>query len=192
MSHNKTPGEGTMAVWAGEEEPLWEGATQVPVVHSVSFGYDDLDKWLEIGQGKARGHIYSRNTNPTVRAFENKIRQLEGAASATSFASGMAAISNTLFTLLSPGDRIVSIKDSYGGTSKIFLEFLPRFNIEVTLCNTTDHEAIENAVSLGCKILYLESPTNPTMKMVDIIRLSKAARRVGALVVVDNRFCDTH
>lgn len=53
MSHNKTPGEGTMAVWAGEEEPLWEGATQVPVVHSVSFGYDDLDKWLEIGQGKA-------------------------------------------------------------------------------------------------------------------------------------------
>jgi cystathionine gamma-synthase len=188
MSHNKTPGEGTMAVWAGEEEPLWEGATQVPVVHSVSFGYDDLDKWLEIGQGKARGHIYSRNTNPTVRAFENKIRQLEGAASATSFASGMAAISNTLFTLLSPGDRIVSIKDSYGGTSKIFLEFLPRFNIDVTLCNTTDHEAIENAVSLGCKILYLESPTNPTMKIVDIIRLSNAARRVGALVVVDNTF----
>jgi cystathionine gamma-synthase len=188
MSHNKTPGEGTMVVWAGEEEPLWEGATQVPVVHSVSFCYDDLDKWLEIGQGKARGHIYSRNTNPTVRAFENKIRQLEGAASATSFASGMAAISNTLFTLLSPGDRIVSIKDSYGGTSKIFLEFLPRFNIDVTLCNTTDHEAIENAVSLGCKILYLESPTNPTMKIVDIIRLSNAARRVGALVVVDNTF----
>jgi cystathionine gamma-synthase len=188
MSHNKTPGEGTVAVWAGEEEPLWEGATQVPVVHSVSFGYDDLDKWLEIGQGKARGHIYSRNTNPTVRAFENKICQLEGAASATSFASGMAAISNTLFTLLSPGDRIVSIKDSYGGTNKIFVEFLPRFNIEVTLCNTTDHEAIEKAVGSGCKILYLESPTNPTMKIVDIIRLSNAARRVGALVVVDNTF----
>ena len=188
MSHDKTPGEGTMAVWAGEEEPLWEGATQVPVVHSVSFGYDDLDKWLEIGQGKAQGHIYSRNTNPTVRAFENKIRQLEGAASATSFASGMAAISNTLFALLSPGDRIVSIKDSYGGTNKIFIEFLPRFNIEVTLCNTTDHEAIEKAVSSGCKMLYLESPTNPTMKIVDIARLSNAARRVGALVVVDNTF----
>ena len=188
MSHNKTPGEGTMAVWAGEEEPFWECATQVPVVHSVSFGYDDLDKWLEIGQGKAQGHIYSRNTNPTVRAFEDKIRQLEGAASATSFASGMAAISNTLFTLLSPGDRIVSIKDSYGGTNKIFIEFLPRFNIEVTLCDTTDHEAIENAVSSGCKMLYLESPTNPTMKIVDIIRLSKAASKAGALVVVDNTF----
>ena len=188
MRQNKTPGEGTMTVWAGEEETFWEYATQVPVVHSVSFGYDDLDKWLEIGQGKAEGHIYSRNTNPTVRAFENKICQLEGAASATSFASGMAAISNTLFTLLSPGDRIVSIKDSYGGTNKIFIEFLPRFNIEVALCDTTDHEAIENAVNSGCKILYLESPTNPTTKIVDINRLSKAARKVGALVVVDNTF----
>jgi cystathionine gamma-synthase len=188
MSHDKAPGAGTLTVWAGEEEPFWERATQVPVVHSVSFGYDDLDKWLEIGQGKAAGHIYSRNTNPTVRAFENKIRQLEGAAAATSFASGMAAISNTLFALLSPGDRIVSIKDSYGGTNKIFIEFLPRFNIEVTLCDTTDHETIENAVGSGCKVLYLESPTNPTMKLVDIMRLSKAARKAGALVVVDNTF----
>jgi cystathionine gamma-synthase len=188
MGHNKTPGEGTLTVWAGEEEPLWEHATQVPVVHSVSFGYHDMDQWLEIGQGKARGHIYSRNTNPTVRAFEDKIRRLEGAAAATSFASGMAAISNTLFSLLSPGDRIVSIKDSYGGTNKIFIEFLPRFNIEVTLCDTTDHEAIEKAVGSGCKMLYLESPTNPTVKIVDIHRLADAAAKVGALVVVDNTF----
>jgi cystathionine gamma-synthase len=188
MGQDKTPGEGTLTVWAGEEEPFWEHATQVPVVHSVSFGYDDMDQWLEIGQGKARGHIYSRNTNPTVRAFEDKIRQLEGAASATSFASGMAAISNTLFTFLSPGDRVVSIKDSYGGTNKIFIEFLPRFNIDVTLCDTTDHAAIEKAVSSGCKMLYLESPTNPTVKIVDIHRLANAAGKVGALVVVDNTF----
>ena len=85
MGYDKTPGDGTLTVWAGEEETFWEHATQVPVVHSVSFGYDDMDKWLEIGQGKAPGHIYSRNTNPTVRAFEDKIRRLEGAASATSF-----------------------------------------------------------------------------------------------------------
>lgn len=188
MGHDKTTGDGTLTVWAGEEQPFWEHATQVPVVHSVSFGYDDMDQWLEIGQGKARGHIYSRNTNPTVRAFEDKIRQLEGAASATSFASGMAAISNTLFTVLSPGDRVVSIKDSYGGTNKIFTEFLPRFNIDVTLCDTTDHAAIEKAVSSGCKVLYLESPTNPTVKIVDIHRLAEAAGKVGALVVVDNTF----
>jgi cystathionine gamma-synthase len=100
----------------------------------------------------------------------------------------MAAISNTLFTLLSPGDRVVSIKDSYGGTSKLFMEFLPRFNIEAFLCETTNHEQIEKEVKKGCKILYLESPTNPTLKVVDIKRLARAAHDAGAIVVVDNTF----
>jgi cystathionine gamma-synthase len=158
------------------------------VVHSVSFGYNDLDDWLKVGQGQAPGHIYSRNTNPTVQAFEEKVRILEGAEAATSFASGMAAISNTLFTLLSPGDRVVSIKDSYGGTNKLFIEFLPRFQIEAILCDTTDYDAIEAAIAQGCQLLYLESPTNPTLKVVDIARLAKAARVQGALIVVDNTF----
>ncbi len=180
--------DATLAVWAGEDGPLWENATQVPVVHSVSFGYADLEHWLKVGRGEVSGHIYSRNSNPTVRVFEEKICRLERANAATAFASGMAAISNTLFTLLGPGDRIVSIKDSYGGTNKIFLEFLPRFNIKVTLCDTADPGAIEAAISEGCKVLYLESPTNPTMKIVDIGRLADAAHRAGAQVVVDNTF----
>ncbi len=182
------PKSATLAVWAGENGPFWERATQVPVVHSVAFGYDDMEAWLQVGQGKKPGHIYSRNTNPTVRAFEQKVAALEGAAAATAFASGMAAISNTLFTLLSPGDRVVSIKDSYGGTNKLFTEFLPRFQIEVTLCDTSDHEAIEKALAEGCRLLYLESPTNPTLKIVDIARLTRAARKAGALVAVDNTF----
>src|SRR6266404_4381199 len=74
-------------------------ATQVPVVHSVSFGYPDIDTWHAVASGRQQGHIYSRNTNPTVRAFEEKIRDLEGAEAATSFSSGMAAISATFFTL---------------------------------------------------------------------------------------------
>jgi len=188
MNPTDDPKSATLAVWAGEDGPRWQGSTQVPVVHSVSFGYDDMDDWLKVGQGQASGHIYSRNTNPTMQAFEEKVRILEGAAAATSFASGMAAISNTLFTLLSPGDRVVSIKDSYGGTNKLFIEFLPRFQIEVALCDTTDHDAIEKSLAEGCRLLYLESPTNPTLKVVDIARLAKAARARGALVVVDNTF----
>ena len=186
MNDDEKTKDATLAVWAGEDGPLWENATQVPVVHSVSFGYNDLDHWLKVSRGEITGHIYSRNTNPTVRVFEKKICRLEHAQDATAFSSGMAAISNTLFTLLAPGDQMVSIKDSYGGTNKIFLEFLPRFNIKVTLCNTTDHGGIEAAVSDGCKVLYLESPTNPTMKVVDIARLANAAHNAGALVVVDN------
>ncbi|MEW9032078.1 MAG: cystathionine gamma-synthase family protein [Planifilum fimeticola] len=184
----KQAGVGTQAIWAGEEEYLVQGSTQVPVVHSVSFGYDDVDVWHEVGLGKRPGHIYGRMTNPTVQVFEEKVRVLEGAEDATSFSTGMAAISSTLFTLLSPGDRVVTIKDTYGGTNKIFLEFLPRFRVDVALCDTHDYDAIEKEISKGCKVLYLESPTNPTLKVVDLARLARAAHRVGAVVVVDNTF----
>src|ERR1700722_3203286 len=183
------PGKSTIAVWGGETgHEAYEHATQVPVVHSVSFGYPDLDSWRAVALEQTPGHIYSRNSNPTVRAFEEKIRDLEAAQAATSFSSGMAAISATLFTFLRPGDRVVSIKDSYGGTNKLFNEFLPSFGIEVALCDTSDFERIEAEIGAGCKLLYLESPTNPTVKVVDIARLAKAAHDIGALVAVDNTF----
>ncbi len=189
QSKKRRPAPATLAVWAGEEsKDGWQGSTQVPVVHSVSFGYKDIDEWYDVALGEGPGYIYSRNTNPTVHAFEEKVRELEGAEAATSFSTGMAAISNTLFTLLSPGDRVVSIKDTYGGTNKIFLDFLPRFQINVTLCDTTDHTALEKEIAKGCKVVYLETPTNPTLKVVDIARLSKAGRKAGAVVVVDNTF----
>jgi cystathionine gamma-synthase len=178
----------TLAVWAGEGESTWEHSTQVPVVHSVSFGYDTVEEWEAVARGRQAGHIYSRNTNPTVRAFEEKVRDLEGAEAATSFSTGMAAVSNTLMTLLSPGDRVVSQKDTYGGTSVMFMEFLPRFKIGVTLCETTDYAAMEAEIAKGCKVVYLETPTNPTLKVVDLKRLAAAAHKVGAVVVADNTF----
>ncbi len=189
MLEKKQIGKSTLSIWAGEQEyELYERSTQVPVVHSVSFGYKDIDTWHRVALGETDGHIYSRNTNPTVRAFEDKVKELEGAQSATSFASGMAAISNTLATFLMPGDRIVSIKDSYGGTNVIFNEFLPPLNIDVCLCETGDYEQIESEINKGCTVLYLETPTNPTIKISDIKRLSSVAKKVGAIVVVDNTF----
>jgi cystathionine gamma-synthase len=179
---------GTKAVWAGEKDYLVHGATQVPVVLSVAYGYDDMDEWYDVAIGKKKGHIYGRNTNPTVQAFEDKVKILEGAEAATSFSTGMAAISNTLSTFLVPGDRIVSMKDTYGGTNKIFTEFLPRQQIEVVLCETGNHEQIEAEVAKGCKILYLETPTNPTVKITDIERMAKAGHDAGAIVIVDNTF----
>src|SRR5215212_9640993 len=115
----------TKAVWSGEEGYLIEGATLVPIVQSIPFGYDDLDEWMRVALGEREGHIYSRNTNPTTHALEEKIRALEAAEASTSFATSMAAINNTLFAFLEPGDRVVSVKDTYGGTNKVFLEFLP-------------------------------------------------------------------
>ncbi len=181
-------GDGTLSVWAGENEPMWERATQVPIVQSVSFGYQDVDEWISVALGETSGHIYSRNTNPTVAVFEERIAALERAEAATAFATGMAAISGTLHTLLGPGDRVVSVKDTYGGTTKLFLEFLPRNGVEVDLIATDDHDAIEAAVAEGCDVLYLESPTNPTLKVLDLERLAAAGHAVGAVVVVDNTF----
>ncbi len=184
----KNKKQGTKAVWGGYDDLFYQGATQVPVVNSVTFGYDNVDDWFDVAVGKKEGHIYSRNTNPTVAVFEEKVRVLENAEAATSFATGMAGISNTLYTFLSQGDRVVSIKDTYGGTSVIFLKFLPKNGVEVELCDTGDFDAIEAEVRKGCKMLYLETPTNPTLKVLDIKRLSKVAREVGAIVVVDNTF----
>lgn len=181
-------GDGTLSVWAGEDKPMWERSTQVPIVQSVSFGYQDVDEWISVALGEAPGHIYSRNTNPTVAVFEERIAALERAETATAFATGMAAISGTLHTLLGPGDRVVSVKDTYGGTTKLFLEFLPRNGVEVDLIATDDHDAIEAAVAKGCDVLYLESPTNPTLKVLDLERLAAAGHAAGAVVVVDNTF----
>ena len=178
----------TRAVWAGEERAWMQGATQVPVVHSVSFGYDDLDVWRDVALGKVEGHIYGRNTNPTTAAFEEKIRSLEGADAATSFATGMAAISSTLYALLRPGQRVVTIKDTYGGTNRIFLDYLPAFGIDVTMCDTHDEAGILAEIARGCDLVYLETPTNPTCKVLDVARLAEAGHAQGAVVVVDNTF----
>jgi len=181
-------GPGTASVWAGEEH-RGQGDPTVPPVHrGVTYGYDDLATWTEVALKRRPGHIYSRNTNPTLAVFEEKVRALEGGEAATSFATGMAAISNTLFALLGKGDRVVSIRDTYGGTAKIFNDWLPRFGIEPILCETTDHDALERGIAEGATVVYLETPTNPTLKVLDIRRLSAAGHAVGAVVVVDNTF----
>lgn len=180
--------KGTQSVWGGETERFPGGTTTPPIINSVTYAYDNLDEWYDVAVGKQNGHIYSRNTNPTVAVLEEKIKVLEGAEAATSFATGMGAISNTLFAFLQAGKRVVSLKDTYGGTSKIFLDFLPAYNVDVKLCDTTNHEEIEAEIAKGCDLLYLETPTNPTLKVVDIKRLATAAKKKGAVVVVDNTF----
>ena len=184
------PGSGfsTRAVWAGAAAHNPGSATVMPVSLGVTHAYDDVTRWREVATGRQPGHVYSRNTNPTVEVFEAKVRALEGAEASTSFATGMAAVSSTLFAILAPGDRVVSIRDTYGGTDRIFNEFLPRWGVEVVLCDTGDTAAIEREVAAGCSVLYLETPTNPTLKVLDLRRLATAAHAAGATLVVDNTF----
>ena len=179
-------GFSTRALWAGEEDGHPYGAAQMPLVPAISFGYDTIDQWTEVALGRAPGHIYSRNTNPTLDVLEEKLRVLEGAEAAISFSSGMAAISNTLYALLRPGDRVVSVTDTYGGTNRVFSEFLPRIGVQVTLARTQEEEAILEEIRKGCAVLYLETPTNPTLKVLDLRKLCATGKAAGATVITDN------
>lgn len=159
-----------------------------PLNQNVAFVYDDLESWRAVAIKQVPGYIYSRNSNPTTSLFEEKVAALEGAQSATSFATGMGAVSSTLFALLEPGKRAVTVRDAYGGTFLHFTKILPRFGIKCEICDTDDYEKIEAAINKVCDVLYLESPTNPTLKVLDLARLCSTAHSVGAVCIVDNTF----
>jgi len=178
----------TRALWAAHQAGGGEKDVALPIHHSVTFAYEDVDEWFDVAMGKRPGYIYSRNTNPRCGPLELTMRAPDDAEECISFSTGMAAISNTLFTLLGPGDRVVAIKDTYGGTNKLFLEFLPKDGVDVALCDTLDLEGIEAEIRKGCKVLYLETPTNPILKIVDIERLARVAHEHRGIVIVDNTF----
>jgi len=163
-------------------------AIEVPIVLNSAFAFEDISSWRQAALHNVSGDIYSRNTNPTYRRFEERIASLEYADDATSFSTGMAAISCTLFSLLASGKRVVSVKDSYGATYLLFTQILPRFGIHSEMCVTEDSDAIEQAILKGCDIVYMETPTNPTLKVIDLEKISKVGHQVGAIVIVDNTF----
>jgi cystathionine gamma-synthase len=183
-----SPGFSTSSVHAKVQIDPTTRALEVPIVLNTAFAYSDLDTWLRVALHEEPGHIYSRNSNPTCRHFEEKMAVLEGTEDATSFATGMAAINNTLMALLAPGQRVVSIKDSYGATYLHFTHFLPRIGIQCELVDTEDQDALEATIRDGCAMVYLETPTNPTLKVLDLKRICKAGQDVGATTVVDNTF----
>lgn len=158
----------------------------VPIMENAAFAYETFESWREVALGKRPGDIYSRNSNPTIRALNEKMAALEGAEASTDFSTGMAAINTTLFALLSPGQRAVTIKDAYGATYLHFKKILPRFGIHCEICETNDEEAILAAIAKGCDVLYLESPTNPLLRVVDFEKLFTAAHKVAAITIADN------
>jgi cystathionine gamma-synthase len=185
---NRKEGPSTRCVHAGRAVDPTTRAMNIPIYENAAFAYDDLGTWREAALGQRPGDIYSRNSNPTLRAFNEKMAALEGAEAATDFSTGMAAIHSTLFALLSPGQRAVTIKDAYGATYLHFKEILPRFGVRCEVCDTDDEAAILAAIDRGCELLYLESPTNPLIRVVDLQKLFAAARGKGAVTVTDNTF----
>lgn len=185
---DQTAGPSTRSVHLTEVVDPATRSVVPPVAANSAFAYPDVPTWRAAALGDTPGHIYARNSNPTTDRFEAKVAALEGTERGTSFGTGMAAISTTLMALLGPGRRAVTVADTYGGTHLMFSQILPRWGVECVVVDTDDHEALEAAIAEGCDVLYLETPTNPTLKVLDIRRLSAAATAVGAVTVVDNTF----
>lgn len=154
-----------------------------------SFVFDSAAQAAARFSGAEPGNIYSRFTNPTVTAFEERLAALEGAETCVATASGMSAILACVMGLLSAGDHIVASRSLFGATVNLFNNILKRFNIETTFVSATDIMAWEAAMKPDTKLLFIETPSNPLTEISDIAALAAVAKRAGAWLAVDNCFC---
>jgi O-succinylhomoserine sulfhydrylase len=152
------------------------------------YVYDSAEDCEARFSGKIPGYVYSRYSNPTVTMFEQRMAALEGAEAARATATGMAAVTTALMGMLRAGDHVVAAKALFGGCRWVIDEWLPRFGVGSTLVDGTDLAAWRKAVQKNTKVFFLESPTNPTLEIIDIAAVAEIARAVGAKLIVDNVF----
>ena len=177
---NNHGGFATRAVHAGQVPDPSTGAVMTPVYLTSTYAQPSPAELIE-------GHDYSRTKNPTRTALEENLASLEGGAWGLGFSSGMAACS-ALVARLSAGDHVVTGDDLYGGTYRVFRKIFERHGIEFSFVDTTDASAVKAAVRPNTKMVYVETPTNPLLRLVDIAAVAEVAKACGALYVVDNTF----
>ncbi|MBE0512353.1 aminotransferase class I/II-fold pyridoxal phosphate-dependent enzyme [Candidatus Bathyarchaeota archaeon] len=189
---SKGKGFSTKAVHAGEKRDPSTGAVVAPIYETSVFAFSSTRELIDVMSEKAEGYIYTRYGNPTVRTVERKMAELEGAEDVAVFSSGMAAIATTIFTLVSSGDHVVSTRDLYGGTLAFFKDVLPKLGVEVSLVEATDFDEMKSAIRENTKVIYAETPTNPTLKLVDVSKVAKLGKKKGITVVVDSTFASPY
>jgi cystathionine beta-lyase/cystathionine gamma-synthase len=183
------PGDSTKSVH--EAEPFDEntGSLITPIYETSTFGFSKAeDVPVAVANSGVKGYTYSRWDNPTVVRLEKKLAAFELGGDGAAFSSGMAAISTSIFTFLKKGTHVLAIRDLYGGTFGLLHDILPELGFSTDLVDTTDFGSLERGVRKGTGIIYIESPTNPTLKLVDIAKAARLAHSNGALLLVDNTF----
>ncbi|MBW2178333.1 MAG: aminotransferase class I/II-fold pyridoxal phosphate-dependent enzyme [Deltaproteobacteria bacterium] len=158
-----------------------------PVYMTATYKFDRSDDLIDVVQNRS-GYIYSRWDNPSVRAVESELADLEGYAFALGFGSGMAAITTAIMANIKAGDRVVATQEVYGGTYELLNDVLPTFNVDTALINCYDLDRLFAEIDKGLTLLYLETPTNPLLRVVDIKPLADAAHAKGAIVLLDATF----
>ena len=184
----KKLGFATRAVHAGQNPDPQYGALSTPIYQTSTFVFKDVAQGAARFAGDEEGYIYTRLGNPTITALEQKIAVLEGGEDAAAFGSGMAAVSAVIMALVDQGDHVVHSSALYGCTFAFLHELISRFGVTATGVDTADLEAVKKAIRPNTKVVYIESPTNPTMRITDIKEVADIAHAHGAKVVVDNTF----
>jgi len=170
---------GTACIHAGQAPDPTTGAIMTPIYQTSTY--------VQAAPGRHKGYEYARTGNPTRTALEANLAALEGAAHGICFSSGLGAMDGVM-RLLSAGDHVVACDDVYGGTYRLFMQIFARYGLEFTFTDMSDPQQVRSAIAPHTKLVWLESPTNPLLKVLDIQAIAAVARQAGALVVVDNTF----
>jgi methionine-gamma-lyase len=182
----KKPGFSTRVIHAGEREEE-TGPLSTPIYQTAPFKFKNAAHGARVMGGKEKGYVYSRGLNPTTEVLEEKMANLEGGEAALAQTTGMAAISAAVFTSIKADDHIIADEVLYGSTYDLFVD-LKKFRIEVSFIDTSDATNVENAFRPNTKLVFFETPANPTMKLTDIKAVSEIAHERDATVMVDNTF----
>ena len=175
----------TEAVRGGTNLDKKNGPLATPIYQTSTFEVTDNEQQV---RATDTDMFYTRYGNPTHTVVESAIAKLEGADAALLFASGMGAITTSILALLKSGDHVVAQRDIYGGASKFFTQWLPKLGIETTLVDTIEYEQHERAIRPNTRVLYLESPTNPTVRIVDLHKTAALAKKHGLISMIDSTF----
>src|SRR6266540_3281181 len=169
----------TICIHAGQTPDPGTGAIITPIFQTSTYVQEEL--------GKHKGYEYARTQNPTRAALEANIAAIEGGAAAYAFASGMAAI-DAITTMLSAGDHVIVTDNTYGGTFRLFDKVLTRYKLEFTYVDTSRPDEIKRAMRANTKMLFVETPTNPVLRLTDLAGAAEIARAHKVRLVVDNTF----
>lgn len=182
-------GFSTRAIHHGYDPQAHQGALIPPVYQTSTYAFPTVEHGAACFAGEADGHFYSRISNPTLAVLEQRMASLEGGEAALALASGMGAITSTLWTLLRPGDELIVGLTVYGCTFAFVHHGIGQFGVKVLHVDLDDPAALEAAITPRTRMIFFETPANPTMRLVDIARVVEVARRHDVLVVVDNTYC---
>lgn len=185
---NRKSGFATRAIHHGYDPMTAHGALTAPVYMTSTYAFESAEAGGAMFRGEKPGYIYGRTRNPTQALLEDRMAELEGGEAALALASGMGAISALLWTLLEAGDEVVVDHTLYGNTYYLFTKGLAKFGVRATSVDMTDPAALERALTPCTKLVYLETPANPNLRVIDLAAVAARARRVGAKTVVDNTF----